>query len=247
MVVKFVNGGLRKGKSLRLCREAFNSDKTIYTNMNFFFSRQKMLDVHLYKMSDLSNLHPNSLYILDEIHTLFPPRNNSSLRNRLLDTFVTQTAKIGIDLIFCSQLFINLPVNTRKLTNFKIDAFKNENKHRFEYNEFEMYDEVAQNCTKTYLSFEDAEKYYKMFDTHQIYTNANETKLMCLTNQELKEYAIKYVDIINDKIKSKKKNYQINEMKSILILLNLDFTTELVSLICTLLKYGKFLRTIVEC
>jgi hypothetical protein len=212
--------------------------------MNF---EMRFKDINVFRLSDLANMHQDAFYVLDEIHTIFPPRNNFSVRNRLLDDFVTQSAKLSIDLLFCSQLYINLPSNTRKLVNFKTDCKKNMKLKRFEYTRYEMYDEEAQSFTKLYLSFKDAEKYFQMFDTHQVYTSNIQMSLMCLTNEELRKKAVEYVDIIKKRLKTKKKNFQVNEIKSILISLNLEFTTELASLVTTLLKYETFLRKVTEC
>ena len=163
-----VLGNLGSGKTLYLVVIGVKLKRPIYSNFKLNLSNYRPLGLH-----DLIDLETNVNVFIDEAYTWIDSRVSGSSVNRYCSYVILQSRKTFTDVFLTAQLFSTVDIRFRLQSNIIVEC-KAIGKQRF-YKAVvpEMFRYVITNRENNgvdvkELTFENAVKYFKLYDTLEI-------------------------------------------------------------------------------
>lgn len=164
-MLSVLEGNVGTGKTLLsviLCFFANLNKKKIVCNFHLKGIKYELLDIKKF----LRQGYENALIIIDEAYVYFESRTSMSLDNRLSSYILFQSRKKGIDIVLTFQLLRSIDIRFREL----IDIYIKCNKHSSGY-EYTYYNFIRKSISTKLLTFKNASKYFKFYDTYEIIQN----------------------------------------------------------------------------
>lgn len=197
------------GKTLFMCFKACcQKIRKIYANLEY-----KLSNYYQLRIDDIFNLPKDIDIHLDELYSWLESRTSSKGINRHLSYIMYELRKMKSD-IYCSlQDLSTVDKRYRREADFKIYCFNDENKERFVYSYYKrvFYDVIDDYIYiyvgKKYISYVNAIKYFKIYDTNQVIKPLSQSRLEYQIKKEDSKSYIKEVEkiakIMNVKLRDK--------------------------------------------
>ena len=208
-----VLGSTGSGKTLLLVYFATKIKRQIQSNFKIKIDNYNKL-----KLVDLINLPVNSDIFIDEAYTWVESRVSSKHLNRYLSYIVFQSRKRTIDIYTTAQMFSTIDIRFRNQSDILIFAHKIKNKG-FKY---KIFNKRTNSIIEFILSFEKAEKLYKLYDTYQIIEPYEQSKLEFTLLQSDTDLLFKKTKKIAKFLKDKIEKVTHNSVKLALFSNNFD-------------------------
>ncbi len=151
-------GAFGSGKTLLLCIFAVMSTREVHSN--FVLNMAKYRELTTLSLMDLKD---NIEVFIDEGYTWLESRISSSNLNRYLSYIILQSRKRTIDIYITAQLFSTIDLRFRENSDVIIKCLRKTSGFKYSFLN------IRNRTIKSYfLSFKDAEEYYKLYDTYEI-------------------------------------------------------------------------------
>lgn len=154
----YIIGDIGSGKTLFLTRQATKLKRDIYSN--FFLKLDNYYPLDILTLLDLKS---NVNIFIDEGYTWLESRTPSKVLNRYISYIVLQSRKRGLDIYMTAQLYSSVDLRFRDQANIIIKCERL--KSGFFYT---IIKRGKTGVSRKFLSNEQAEKYYPIYDTLQI-------------------------------------------------------------------------------
>lgn len=201
-----VLGDIRVGKTLFTSILAKYSYGKVYANYHLDIPQYYKLEP-----TDLFKLPNNCEVFIDEAYTWLEARTSGADLNKCSSYILFQSGKRTINIYLTAQLFSTVDIRFRHMSNIIVEVYKYEDEELFEYNFYERVRGELIFRNTWYLPFNEAEKYYDIYDTLEIvepHTMKNlETKLIMSDGKKLFKKAKEIAKLLKPELdKSDKKN-----------------------------------------
>lgn len=185
-----INGGLRQGKGILATKLALAiADSGGEVLSNYWMDSPNVKHIEFYDLIELlkaGRQEPTKLIVLDEIYGWLESRVASSKVNRFASYFLFHSAKLGYDLIYTAQLNMSVDCRLRELSTLRVLAQKDTENKRFLYHALDnRYTDDDVPTGKVFsLSWDEASKFWKRYDTYEAITPAGMNALVSEVQRE---------------------------------------------------------------
>lgn len=156
-------GDIRQGKTTLTSIFALDSEKEIYSNYKL-----EIPNYHHLEPEGLLSLPNNIDVFIDEAYSWLESRKSGKDLNVLCSHILFQSGKRTINIYLNTQLFSAIDLRFRDMSNVLIECYKNNTYEFFQYDIYVKIKGVFIFNKTELLPFNEAEKYFKYFDTYEI-------------------------------------------------------------------------------
>lgn len=156
-----VIGNLGSGKTLIVLILSLCYNRDIWSNFEIKIPNYKELDI-----PDLFNLPNNIVVIMDEGYAWIESRVSSSALNEYVSSIIFHTRKTFTDIYLTTPMLSTIDKRFRHQANYIIEC---EHRSNFESDDFKYtFNDIDNNSYSKYtLSYNNAKKYFKLYDTYE--------------------------------------------------------------------------------
>lgn len=197
-------GNIGTGKTLLLvliAKLANIHNKKIISNFYLSFKHEK-LNIDKF----LNQEYSDCIILLDEAYVYLESRISMSLQNRLSSYIVFQARKKNVDIYLTAQLLKTIDIRFRDMLNIIVYSKLQENSFNYDFYNF-----TSNKFNSKSLTFENASKFYKYYNTneiiqdnrmlHEIESTSNRKKVLEKFAKTIKKYYKTKTKITLDDIK----------------------------------------------
>lgn len=168
-----INGKLRNGKGIlatKIALSVADNGGVVKANYHLESPNAEYIDFYdIVKMLEQGKQKKRTLLVIDEIYGWLESRISSSKVNRFASYFVFQSAKLGYDIIYTSQLTMRVDCSLRELCDYRVYAQKDAKKQYFKYYFLDTSkpNEDIPTGKIWRLSFKEAAKFWDRYNTFE--------------------------------------------------------------------------------
>lgn len=192
-------GQVGMGKTLLLAILGSKSKREIYSNFRLSLPLYKPLQI-----IDLLELKDNINVFIDEAYTWLESRTSSSTLNRYLSYIIFQSRKRTIDIYTTSQMFSSVDIRFREQSNIIIKCKRT--KKGFHY---WIYQVGNHNIRTFILPYENAKKYFNIYDTYEIIEPNQKQELEFKLIEKNPKHLLEKVKEVSEIIRNRVDNLKI--------------------------------------